>query len=366
MEITQPTLLLDKEKCKANIQRMLEKAEKNGCSLRPHFKTHQSAQVGEWFKEAGINKCTVSSLGMAQYFAKAGWTDITVAFPLNVLEKLKVNHLAQSIKLNVCVESVETTKTLSGFIAHSVGVFIKVDAGYHRTGIGAEDFQGIEMIILELKKNPRLIFRGFLQHAGHTYQAKGKAEINEIHAYTSQKMQKLKAHFKNQYPELIISNGDTPTSSVSDNFEGVDEMRPGNFVFYDVMQAEIGSCRYDEIAVAMACPVVAKHADRNEIIIYGGAVHFSKDRIENITGTTIYGLVAQKEASGWGQPFPDLYVKKLSQEHGTIHATDEFIQEIKIGDILYILPIHSCLTANLMGKYGTLEGKELAMYRYGF
>ncbi len=366
MQISQPTLLLDEAKCKANIQKMLKKAEKNGCNLRPHFKTHQSAQVGEWFKEVGIEQCTVSSLGMAEYFAKAGWIDITVAFPLNVLEKAKVNQLALSINLNLCIESVETAKILTEFIKQSVGLFIKVDAGYHRTGIGAEDFEGIEAIIRILEKNPLAIFKGFLQHAGHTYQAKGKVEIDEIHEYTSQKMQNLKAYFKNQCPDLIISNGDTPTCSVSDNFEGVDEMRPGNFIFYDVMQAEIGSCSYDEIAVAMACPVVAKHADRNEIIIYGGAVHFSKDRIENESDTTIYGLVAQQEAAGWGNPLPDLYVKKLSQEHGTIHATDEFMQQTKIGDILYILPIHSCLTANLMGTYCTLKGEELGMYRFGF
>ncbi|PTB92239.1 alanine racemase, partial [Marivirga lumbricoides] len=157
-----------------------------------------------------------------------------------------------------------------------------------------------------------------------------------------------------------------PTCSVSENLEGVDEMRPGNFIFYDVMQAEIGSCSYEEIAVALACPVVAKYPERNEIVVYGGAVHFSKDRIENESGTSMYGLVAQKSASGWDNPTPGLYMKKLSQEHGTIHATDEFIRQTKIGDILYILPIHSCLTANLMGKYFTLEGRELGMYRFGF
>ncbi len=366
LQIIQPTLLLDEAKCKANIRKMLEKAKRSGCSLRPHFKTHQSAQVGEWFKEAGIQQCTVSSLSMAEYFATAGWTDITVAFPLNVLEKDKVNQLAQDISLNLCIESSETATILSDFITHKVGTFVKVDAGYHRTGIGAEDYDGIEAILQVLSKNPLLIFKGFLQHAGHTYQAKGKSEVDEIHAYTSQKMQNLKAQFIHRYPDLIISNGDTPTCSVSDSFDGVEEMRPGNFVFYDVMQAAIGSCTYDEIAVAMACPVVAKHSDRNEIIIYGGAVHFSKDRITNASGTTIYGLVAQKEVSGWSMPIPDLYVKKLSQEHGTIHATDKFINKTQIGDILYILPIHSCLTANLMGKYTTLTGKELGMYRFGF
>lgn len=366
MIITQPTLLIDEKKCKLNISKMIKKAQEKNCILRPHFKTHQSAEVGKWFKEAGITKCAVSSLGMAQYFANAGWKDITVAFPLNVLEAEKVNRLAKVITLNLCIESVETALILNGFISEEVNVLIEVDAGYHRSGISSEDYKGIAEILNVLEQNPLLNFKGFLQHAGHTYQAKVKAEIDTIHTYTTKKMAALKNHFKKQFPDLTISNGDTPTCSVSDDFNGVDEMRPGNFVFYDVMQAEIGACNYEEIAVAVACPVVAKYPERSEIVIYGGAVHFSKDRIENKSGDTVYGLVAQKENLGWGSAFKDLFIKKLSQEHGTIHATDEFIQQTKIGDILYILPIHSCLTANLMGKYFTLEGKELGMYRFGF
>ncbi|HET8858974.1 alanine racemase [Marivirga sp.] len=363
MEITKPTLLLDEKKCRQNIARMVGRAKKFNCNLRPHFKTHQSHKVGEWFKEYGIKSCAVSSLQMAEYFAASGWKNITVAFPLNVLEQETVNRLAEKINLNICVESVETAESLNKWLKFPLGIFIKTDAGYHRTGIGAEDFIGIQAIIDELIKNPLITFKGFLQHAGHTYGAKGKKEVDEIHAYTSEKMIKLKNHFKAKYPEIIISNGDTPTCSVSENFEHIDEIRPGNFVFFDVMQAEIGSCNYEDIAVAMACPVVAKHTDRNEVIVYGGAVHFSKDRIEK-DGKTIYGLIAETTESGWGEPIPGWLVKKLSQEHGTIHVPDEDFDKIKIGDLLYILPIHSCLTANLLSKYYTLDGKEIEMFSY--
>lgn len=363
MKITKPTLILDEKKCKDNIKNMISRANQFNCNLRPHFKTHQSIVVGNWFRELGITQCAVSSLEMAKYFSKAGWDDITVAFPLNILEQDTVNDLAAKINLNLCVESLETVKALNIFLKHPVGIFLKIDAGYHRTGLDAENYAEIEAILEELKSNHLITIKGFLQHAGHTYGAKGKAEIDEIHAYTTEKMIKLKDYFLKKYPDVIISNGDTPTCSVSENFEHIEEMRPGNFVFYDVMQAEIGSCQYDDIAVAMACPAVAKHADRNEVIIYGGAVHFSKDRIEK-DGKTIYGLIAEEKENGWGNPISGWYVKKLSQEHGTIHVPDEAFDQIKIGDLLYILPIHSCLTGNLMRKYYTLDGEEIEMFRY--
>jgi len=363
MDITKPTLLLDEKKCMENIERMISRANDFNCNLRPHFKTHQSIVVGNWFRDLGISQCAVSSLEMAKHFFNAGWVDITVAFPLNILEHTTVNNLAGKIKLNLCVESLETAKALNDFLEHPVGIFLKIDAGYHRTGLDAENYAEIESILEALESNHLVTIKGFLQHAGHTYQSVGKKEIDEIHAYTSEKMIKLKDHFKEQYPNIIISNGDTPTCSVSDNFDHIDEMRPGNFVFFDVMQAEIGSCSYDDLAVAMACPVVANHPERNEVIVYGGAVHFSKDRIEK-DGQTIYGLIAEPKENGWGNPKDGWFVKKLSQEHGTIHVPDEDFDPIEIGDLMYILPIHSCLTANLMSKYYTLDGNEIEMFRY--
>ena len=72
-------------------------------------------------------------------------------------------------------------------------------------------------------------------------------------------------------------------------FGPVDELRPGNFVFYDLMQEEIGACTLDDIAVAMACPVVAVHPDRMQWIIYGGAIHFSKDFLTLEGGRKCFG-----------------------------------------------------------------------------
>ncbi|RLD73544.1 MAG: alanine racemase, partial [Bacteroidetes bacterium] len=80
--IQTPTLILNKALVLENIQFMAEKARKHHLSFRPHFKTHQSAEIGNWFKDAGVDKITVSSVSMAEYFAKHGWKDITIAFPL--------------------------------------------------------------------------------------------------------------------------------------------------------------------------------------------------------------------------------------------------------------------------------------------
>ena len=93
----------------------------------------------------------------------------------------------------------------------------------------------------------------------------------------------------------------------------VDEIRPGNFVFYDVMQLQIGACTEEEIGVAVACPIVAKHPERNQLVIYGGAVHHSKEFIE-IDGVQLFGYIAPLTGDGWGPRLQHAYVAGLSQE----------------------------------------------------
>jgi D-serine deaminase-like pyridoxal phosphate-dependent protein len=69
--IATPTLLLDEGRARRNLDGMAARAARAGVRFRPHFKTHQSARIGEWFREAGVHSITVSSVRMAAYFAAA-------------------------------------------------------------------------------------------------------------------------------------------------------------------------------------------------------------------------------------------------------------------------------------------------------
>jgi D-serine deaminase-like pyridoxal phosphate-dependent protein len=348
--ITKPTLLLDQQKCKRNIAMMVSKAANHHVSFRPHFKTHQSLEIGRLFKALDVDKITVSSLEMAEYFSSE-WDDITVAFPVNILEIETINQLSEKITLQLLVESVEAVMFLAQNTKNNIGIFIKIDVGYHRTGLPPTATQQIDEILTAISASKTLNFKGFLTHAGHTYSCRTKNEILAIHNTSRKILTGLKAKYINRFPGLIISIGDTPGCSVADDFSGIDEIRPGNFVFYDLTQQQIGACSFDQIAVAMACPIVAIHSDRNEIVIYGGGVHFAKDRLEVQNVGTIYGIVVVPLEEGWGDPIPGMYIKSLSQEHGIVSVPHPFITKYKIGDLLYILPVHSCMTANEMKCY---------------
>lgn len=340
--IIRPTLIINKDISQANIRRMASKAKASDVIFRPHFKTHQSLQVGNWFRDAGIDRITVSSLSMAKEFAEDGWRDITIAFPANIRETAEYNLLGSKIKLNLIIDSPEVAMHLAANINYPTGLFVEIDNGYGRSGVHHSDRDSLARIIEILDNAQHLLFVGFLTHAGNTYAASTKNEIEQIYSSSMQSMQQL----KEKYPKASLSVGDTPSCSIVEDLGAADEIRPGNFVFYDLMQYYLGSCSINDIAVSVACPVTGIYPEREELVIYGGAVHLSKEYVED--GGKNYGLIVRYTEDGWTSPVPDTRLVSLSQEHGIIKTNPEFLQTVKHGDILGVLPIHSCLTANLL------------------
>jgi D-serine deaminase-like pyridoxal phosphate-dependent protein len=357
--ITGPALLLDEAKCRANIKMMANKAARNNILLRPHFKTHQSVQVGEWFREQGTTAITVSSLKMARYFARHGWHDILVAIPANIREMDLVNELAAKITLHLVAVNIETVEALATQLTHPVNLWLKIDTGYHRTGILPHNHEELDRIVDLIEQSDKLSFTGVLAHDGHTYKQTDKDAIRTIHHTTVFLLNLVRDRYKARFPELKVSIGDTPSCSILETITGVDEIRPGNYVFYDLTQQHIGSCTFEQIAVCMACPVIAKHPERKEIIVHGGSVHFSKDSLVKPDGAVIFGRVVDLSENGWSAPLEGIELVSLSQEHGTVRASQELFDRYKVGDLMGILPIHSCLTADSMRSYVTLDGKQI-------
>lgn len=366
--IVRPTLLLDEARAHANIRRMAGRARSQGVRFRPHFKTHQSAEVGEWFRAEGVECITVSSVSMARYFAAAGWRDITVAFPVNVREAADIDRLAAAITLHVLVESPESVDALAARLAHPVGVWLEADTGYNRSGIAADDHARL-VAVAQRAVAAGLPVQGLLTHSGHSYALAGPTALEKLHESTVRALIHARAALESAgFPGLELSIGDTPTCSVVERFGPVDELRPGNFVFYDLTQAAIGACAEEDIAVAVACPLVAKYPARGELILYGGAVHLSKDFLQRSDGASEFGRVAlfgdADAGEGWNPGIPGAWLRSLSQEHGIVHADQHAyarLDQLNIGDLVAVLPVHSCLTADLLKHYVTLDGKRIEM-----
>jgi len=355
-QITSPILLLDENICRANIKRMAEKAARHGMKLIPHFKTAQSHEIGDWAKEYGIEEVTVSSIKMAEYLSGQGWKNIHIAFPFNPLEIRRLDKIAKKQSISVQLINGPTARMLADQLQNPVGFFIEIDAGYGRTGVEVTDFGLIEEILLTAKNSDKLNFKGFYLHPGHTYYM---PDIPAIYEQSRNALSMLKNKYSTEYPDLVTRIGDTPGCAVMEDFGDIDEMGPGNFVFYDLMQAKLGGCEKEDIAVCLAVPIVDIKKDRKEILVHGGGVHLAKDVLVDENGVKNFGEVVFLNKKGWEIPEDRSFLKSISQEHGIIKASDELLAKVKVGDILGILPIHSCMTADAMGSYLTLDGKSV-------
>lgn len=365
MGITYPYLLLDKKKCSENIERMVAKAKKNNLKFIPHFKTHQSIEVAKWYKEFGVNACTVASFPMAKYFALAGWKDITVAFPISIYDVEIINSIGKQINLNILTSSYRNLNSIiNADINCKLGIYIELNCGHNRSGLYPDNNREIALMINQIEQNELFQFKGFLAHAGHTYAAKSIEEVEVIHRKALKLLSQIKLFWKESYPEISISYGDTPSCSISEDFYGVDEIRPGNFVFYDLAQATIGSCSSINIAVALICPVIDIYPERGEAIIRGGAVHLSKDFVIRPDGSKAFGLVCPFNGTNWDHPYEGLWLKSISQEHGIIASNGfEAINSLKLNQLVAILPAHSCLTVDAMGELITTDGSTIKTMR---
>ena len=348
-EIRKPTLVVNLEKVRGNIQRMKERADRNGVLFRPHFKTHQSRRVGRLFRESGVRAATVSSVTMARYFVEDGWDDLFIAFPANVRELPEMDELAGRVRLGLLADSEETVRALAGGLRNAADLWIKIDVGSRRCGIRADDTARLESLASAVVSSPALRLSGVLTHDSRSYGVRGAEAVSRVFREGRDSLLSAKAFLESRgFSGLRASFGDTPSLSLVEDWPGLDEVRPGNFVYYDLQQAEIGSCAPEDIAAAVACPVVGIYSERSEAVVYGGAVHLSKQSQTLIDGRSVYGAVFRMEEDRWNGFLQEAWVTGLTQEHGIVRMRPEDLGRLRIGDLLFVCPVHSCLAADLL------------------
>ena len=157
-------------------------------------------------------------------------------------------------------------------------------------------------------------------------------------------------------PVPVVSIGSTPTISTVEHLAGVDEARPGNYIFFDAFQATLGSCSFEDCALTVLASVVHRDRTRRKVVIDAGAIALSKDR----------GAADRDPACGYGRVLDvdgrdlGLRVASVSQEHGMIELeTDAPLDRLAVGTRLRILANHSCLTAAQHPHYNVLEGGRI-------
>src|SRR5438876_3544147 len=82
-EVETPALLLHLDVVERNVTRMAERARRLGVRLRPHAKTHKCVELARLQARHGAEGLTVATLVEAEVFTRAGFGDVTWAFPID-------------------------------------------------------------------------------------------------------------------------------------------------------------------------------------------------------------------------------------------------------------------------------------------
>jgi D-serine deaminase-like pyridoxal phosphate-dependent protein len=358
--IKTPALVLDAGRVRRNAEAMSARVRGLGASLRPHVKTHKCVEVARIQTEGHDGRITVSTLAEARAFAAEGFRDITYAVPVEpgkFDEAIELSKLCERFALITDDASIPPPLDEAARRAGvALELFLKVDCGYHRCGVEPDNPEALAIVRL-IERARSLRFAGILTHAGHSYHARSREELLKVARHERDLMKDFAARLRAEGIEVpCVSVGSTPTVTQVDHLEGVDEARPGNYIFFDAFQATLGSCSFDDCALTVLAAVVHRDRARRRVVLDAGAVALSKDR----------GPMEFDPACGYGRVLDleggelNLRVGSLSQEHGEVLVDDEsLLDRLGVGARVRVLANHSCLSAAQHSHYHVLEGGRL-------
>ena len=355
-----PGLVLDIGRVRRNAKRMGQRLKDWGVNLRPHVKTHKCVEVARIQTEGHSGAVTVSTLAEAKAFAKSGFTRITYAIPIEQGKFREAIELSRSCdELALITDDVDVPELLNAQARNenvTLSVFLKVDCGYHRCGVEPTTIEALE-IPRRIAAASNLRFAGILTHAGHSYHCRSRDELLKVAQTERDVMTEFANRLRHEIGEVpTVSIGSTPTITTVDHLEGIDEARPGNYIFFDAFQAKLGSCKLEDCALTVLASVVHRDVSRRKIIVDAGAIALSKDRgpIE-FDPQCGYGKVLDLEGNSL-----ELVVNEMSQEHGVLLASDSNVfDRLKVGTRVRIVANHSCLTAAQHTHYNVLKGDRV-------
>jgi D-serine deaminase-like pyridoxal phosphate-dependent protein len=350
-----PAVLIESSRLTRNLSRMQAMANARGLRLRPHAKTHKSTAIGALQIERGAVGICCAKLGEAEVFAAAGFVDIRLPYPLNPVNADRVFALAERVTLSFIVDDPAVAQAWSDLAVQRgrrLEVLVKVDVGFHRCGIDPESASA-PGVVRAIAAMEGLTFRGLLSHAGNGYGARSDREMRAVAAREAEILRDLTAAAQVRCEEISV--GATPTARFSADEDGITELRPGNYAYFDRTQVGLGAATWDDCALTVLARVVSRPA-ADRVILDSGSKTLTNDAARGFTDLPGYGAVLRDPFAA--EPDPALAIERLSEEHANVRVVDGQTRLVT-GDLVRIVPNHSCVVSNLVDQVWLVDGDTI-------
>jgi D-serine deaminase-like pyridoxal phosphate-dependent protein len=148
-------------------------------------------------------------------------------------------------------------------------------------------------------------------------------------------------------PIKVMSGGSTPTRYESDRFHGVNEVRPGTYIFNDRNTVGVAAASLDDCALSVLVTVVSTSVT-GRAVIDGGSKTFSSDRYQAEDGRG-FGLIKEDPAAE---------IERFSEEHGHLNLAQSD-RKYTVGERLMVIPNHVCSTVNMHDEVYGVRGDQV-------
>jgi len=339
-DVQTPALIIDLDAFERNVARMKTYAETAGIRLRPHAKTHKSADIALYQMQSGgaVGICC-QKVSEAEALVRGGVTDVLVANEVADPKKIdRLARLAKSAHVAVCVDDPAIVAILSeAATRHGVtlDVLVEIDCGARRCGVLPG--QPAVELASTVAAAPNLAFAGIQAYHGsaqHIYDpAERRAAIDKAIGMARGTANLL----RDAGLELrTITGAGTGTHNLEGASGVYNEIQPGSYIFMDADYARVrategnGTIGGFEHALFVLTSIMSKPASGRAICDAG--------------------LKAHSIDSGLPTVFerPDLKFVSASDEHGKIEDPQD---TLKLNDRLMLVPGHCDPTCNLYDRY---------------
>ncbi len=346
-----PALVIYPEAIDANIARTTGLLDGDPNRWRVHIKTAKLGYTVGRLITRGIRNFKCATTLELLVACESGATDVLLAYPTIGANARRVCEIAEQFpgaRISALVENEEQIKQWSGT---RIGLFLDINPGMNRTGIGENHVEEIVELTRAIGA-AGLEFRGLHYYDGH-YGALAEPERTATaHCGYDHLMELVSAHEHAEIavPEVITAG--TPTLPCSLSYAGfrnarfIHRISPGTIVYCDATSLAQLPKEYAYQPSVFVVTRVVSHPVSGIVTCDAGHKAVSAD--SGVPTCVVVG-------------FPNLTPRAPSEEHLPIAVNNGTCPQV--GEVLYLLPRHVCPTVNnfdhaLLVRTGRIESVE--------
>ena len=332
-----PSVVIDLDIVERNIARLQSMCDLAGLANRPHIKTHKSPAIAALQRDAGARGITCQKLGEAEVFADEGFDDILITYNIVGADKVeRLGALMQRAHMTVAVDNLTAVEGLpraAEIAGRPLDVVIECDTGRNRAGVVTPG----EAIALAkaIDRSKGLRFAGLMLYAPED-------KVAETQAFFDEASEGIRAAGLDL---AMVTNGGTPNLNNLGLLNGVTEHRAGTYVFNDRMMLAADVAKLKDCAMTVLSTVVSRASD-DRGVLDAGSKTLTADTGKGLDG---HGLILEH---------PQARIAWMAEEHGVLDLKT-CNDRPKVGDLVRIVPNHTCVVANMVDAYVIVRGDQL-------